>query len=112
MAAVLALAGGLAPASTRAQDVEMLAQHYGTRPPEAYYAEIQRNPRAYRPLRGWRPRLRLENAAVGTGLQARVFWAGAREQSPGPSDFLSFSGSIPTHLPCPPGPSVRRRACH
>ena len=65
---MLALAGGLAPASTRAQDVEMLAQHYGTRPPEAYYAEIQRNPRAYRPLRGWRPRLRLENAAVGTGI--------------------------------------------
>ena len=65
---MVVLAGGVQPASVWAQDVEMLGQHYGTRPPAAYYSEIQRNPRAYRPLRGWRPRLSLENAAVGSGI--------------------------------------------
>ena len=31
-----------------AQDVEMLAREYGTTVPAAYYAELQRNPDAYR----------------------------------------------------------------
>lgn len=65
VAAVLALAAGIAPSNTWAQDVEMLAEHYGTRPPAAYYDEIQRNPQAYRPVRGWRPVLHLDNAASG-----------------------------------------------
>ena len=64
-AAVLELATVLAPSSTWAQDVEMLAEHYGTRLPAAYYDEIRRNPQAYRPLRGWRPTLHLDNATFG-----------------------------------------------
>ena len=42
-----------------AQDVEMLAREYGTTPPAAYYAELQRNPDAYRFGRGWRSEARV-----------------------------------------------------
>ena len=43
-----------------AQDVEMLAREYGTTVPAAYYAELQRNPDAYRFGRGWRSEARVD----------------------------------------------------
>ncbi len=64
MTTAFVLAIGLVPSALGAQDVEMLAEHYGTTPPGAYFEEIGRNPGAYRPARGWRSRLGL---GVGTG---------------------------------------------
>ncbi|MCH7565981.1 MAG: CPBP family intramembrane metalloprotease [Gemmatimonadetes bacterium] len=43
-----------------AQDVEMLAREYGTTVPAAYYAELRRNPNAYRFRRGWRSEARVD----------------------------------------------------
>ncbi len=52
---LLALIAALPHGTAAAQDVEMLAREYGTTPPAGYYAELQRNPDAYRFGRGWRP---------------------------------------------------------
>jgi M6 family metalloprotease-like protein len=41
-----------------AQDVEMLGQRHGTRPPDGYYRELAQNPDAYRFTRGRAARLR------------------------------------------------------
>ena len=49
-----------------AQDVELLAEYYGTIPPAAYFEELSRNPGAYRPARGWR-------SPLGLGAAAGVF---------------------------------------
>ena len=57
----------LSPGALSAQDVELLAEHYGTTPPEAYFEEIARNPGAYRPARGWRSRLGVSAAAGAPG---------------------------------------------
>jgi M6 family metalloprotease-like protein len=46
-----------------AQDVEMLAEHYGTRPPAAYYAEMGRDGTAFRFEHGRAARLRARMAA-------------------------------------------------
>lgn len=54
----VALVIALAPRGTSAQDVEMLGRHYGTRPPDAYYRELARNPNAFRFARGRAARLR------------------------------------------------------
>ncbi len=64
LVAALALTVGLIPEGLAAQDIEWLAEHYGTTPPEAYFEELARNPGAYRPSRGWRSRLGLA-AVVG-----------------------------------------------
>ena len=73
VAVVLVATAGLVPGGLAAQDVELLAEHYGTIPPTAYFEELARNPYAYRPARGWRARLGL-SAAVGApgvaGLRA------------------------------------------
>ena len=73
--AVLAVTVGLVPGLLCAQDVELLAEHYGTTPPAAYFEELARNPAAYRPARGWRARLRL-SAAVGAPGGAALRAAG------------------------------------
>jgi M6 family metalloprotease-like protein len=48
----------LQPRSASAQDVEMLGRRYGTRPPDAYYQEMARNPNAFRFMRGRAARMR------------------------------------------------------
>ena len=68
--AALAVAVGLVPSGLGAQDVELLAEHYGTIPPEAYFEELSRNPAAYRPARGWRSRLGLSAPAGAPGVAA------------------------------------------
>ena len=68
--AVLAVTVGLVPGGLGAQDVELLAEHYGTTPPAAYFEELGRNPAAYRPARGWRSRLGLSAATGAPGVAA------------------------------------------
>ena len=68
--ATLAVTVGLVPSGLGAQDVELLAEHYGTTPPAAYYEELGRNPAAYRPARGWRARLGLGPAVGAPGVAA------------------------------------------
>ncbi|MCH7889916.1 MAG: M6 family metalloprotease domain-containing protein [Gemmatimonadetes bacterium] len=68
--AALAVTAGLAPGGLRAQDVELLAEHYGTTPPPAYFEELTRNPGAYRPSRGWRSRLGLRAVVGNPGAAA------------------------------------------
>jgi len=60
------VAAGLPAGGLSAQDVELLAEHYGTIPPAAYFEELSRNPGAYRPARGWR-------SPLGLGVAAGVF---------------------------------------
>ena len=62
--AALAVTVGPVAGRLGAQDVELLAERYGTTPPPAYFEELARNPGAYRPARGWRARLGL-SAALG-----------------------------------------------
>ena len=66
--AAFAVTAGLAAGGLSAQDVELLAEHYGTIPPTAYFEELSRNPGAYRPARGWRSRLGLGVAAGAFGV--------------------------------------------
>ena len=68
--AALAVTGGLVPGGLRAQDVEWLAEHYGTTPPVAYFEELARDPGAYRPARGWRSRLGLPAGTGAPGVAA------------------------------------------
>ena len=49
--AAFALTVVLVSSGLGAQDVELLAEHYGTTPPAAYFEELGRNPAAYRPAR-------------------------------------------------------------
>ena len=65
--AALAVTVGLVPGPLGAQDVELLAEHYGTTPPAAYFEELARNPGAYRPARGWRARLGLADVVGNPG---------------------------------------------
>ena len=67
MMAGFAVTVGLVPSGLGAQDVELLAEHYGTTPPAAYFEELGRNPAAYRPTRGWRSRLGLRAATGAAG---------------------------------------------
>ena len=62
--------GGLAPEGLAAQDVELLAEHYGTTPPDAYFEELARDPAAFRPARGWRARLGLSPDVLFPGAAA------------------------------------------
>ncbi len=64
------LTGLLAPTGLGAQDVELLAEHYGTTPPDAYFEEIARDPAAFRPSRGWRARLGLSPDVLLPGAGA------------------------------------------
>ena len=68
--AALAVTVGFVPGGLGAQDVELLAEHYGTTPPAAYFEEVGRNPAAYRPARGWRSRLGLSAATGAPGVAA------------------------------------------
>ena len=74
--AAFAVTVGFVPSALGAQDVELLAEHYGTTPPAAYFEEIGRNPGAYRPARGWRSRLGLDVAAGAPGVAALGALAG------------------------------------
>jgi M6 family metalloprotease-like protein len=58
LATGLAVALGLGVGSAWGQDVEMLGQRYGTRPPAAYYDRIAAEPGAFRFSSAWTPRLR------------------------------------------------------
>ena len=78
----LAVTVGLVPSALGAQDVELLAEHYGTTPPAAYFEELGRNPAAYRPSRGWRSRLGL-SAAVGAPGVAALRGAAVLGRRPG-----------------------------
>ena len=64
------------PQGTSAQDVEMLGRRYGTRPPDAYYREMARNPDAFRFGRGRAARMREARAF-------RSFGAGGPLGAPG-----------------------------
>lgn len=64
----VALAIGAWSPELSAQDVEMLGQRHGTRPPAAYYRELARDPEAYQFSRGRARRLR--EAAVQRREQA------------------------------------------
>ncbi len=64
------VSGGLVPTGLGAQDVEWLAEHYGTTPPDAYFEELARDPAAYRLARGWRARLGLSPAVGIAGAAA------------------------------------------
>ena len=55
------------PFSVSAQDVEMLGRRYGTRPPDAYFNEMARNPDAFRFNRGRAARMRNARAFGGLG---------------------------------------------
>jgi M6 family metalloprotease-like protein len=66
--AAFAVTAGLPAGGLSAQDVELLAEQYGSTPPAAYFEELARNPGAYRPARGWRSRLGLEAAAGAFGV--------------------------------------------
>jgi hypothetical protein len=57
-----------------AQDVEMLGQRHGTRPPDGYYRELAQNPDAYRFTRGRAARLRelMEQSAAEAVAAAAV----------------------------------------
>ena len=68
--AAFAVTVGFVPGALGAQDVELLAEHYGTTPPAAYFEEIGRNPGAYRPARGWRSRLGLSAVTGAPGAAA------------------------------------------
>ena len=61
-----------APRPLFGQDVELLGREYGTTPPPAYYAELQRNPNAYRFSRGWRPEARQGASGLRQGLGSGV----------------------------------------
>lgn len=66
LAAAVVLA--FAPSRLRGQDVEMLGERYGTRPPQAYYDQLDRDPMAYQFVRGRPARMRAAMAAAaGTG---------------------------------------------
>ena len=67
-AVTIAVTAGLPAGGLSAQDVELLAEHYGSIPPAAYFEELSRNPGAYRPARGWRSRLGLGAAAGAFGV--------------------------------------------
>ena len=68
--AALVVTVGLVPGGLGAQDVDLLAEQYGTTPPAAYFEELARNPGAYRPARGWRSRLGPGAAAGAFGVAA------------------------------------------
>jgi M6 family metalloprotease-like protein len=53
------LSAVLVPEGLGGQDVELLAEYYGTTPPDAYFEQLGLEPSAYRPARGWRARLGL-----------------------------------------------------
>lgn len=53
---------GASSAGASAQDVEMLGRRYGTRPPQAYYDELIRDPIAFEYTRGRSLRLRLQQS--------------------------------------------------
>jgi M6 family metalloprotease-like protein len=53
-----AMVAGMLPTEGAAQDVEMLGARYGTRPPEAYYREMERTRDAFRFTRGRAGRIR------------------------------------------------------
>ena len=80
--ASLAVMVGLVPSGLGAQDVELLAEHYGTTPPPAYFEELARDPGAYRPARGWRARLGLR-AALGAPGGAALRAAAVLGRRPG-----------------------------
>ena len=58
----------LAAAPAAAQDVELLGERYGTRPPQSYYDELARDPLAFQFMRGRTARLRARMAAEPGGL--------------------------------------------
>lgn len=69
-----------------AQDVEMLGEHYGTRPPEAYFQELERNPNAYRFEREGRDRLLHMQQRRGGSFLDMILRQGEPARSLGPRD--------------------------
>jgi M6 family metalloprotease-like protein len=57
------LALSVRPFVASSQDVEMLGERYGTRPPDGYYRELARNPGAYQFARGRAARARADALA-------------------------------------------------
>ncbi len=81
---VAAMAGvvGLA-----AQDVEMLGEHYGTRPPDAYFQELERDPGAFQFRLEGRERLLHMQQMRGAGFPDLILHYGDPARSLGPRDI-------------------------
>jgi M6 family metalloprotease-like protein len=93
----IAIAIALCPVSTSAQDVEMLGRRYGTRPPDAYYQEMARNPNAFRFSRG-RP-ARMREARAFRGFRPAGVGAGGPALGLGPRDGpVTGTVSVPVLL--------------
>jgi M6 family metalloprotease-like protein len=60
---LVAVAVGFLPVPAGAQDVELVGRVHGTRPPEAYYEQLRRDPRSFR--FGLEGRARLEGLRAG-----------------------------------------------
>jgi M6 family metalloprotease-like protein len=69
-----------------AQDVEMLGEHYGTRPPEAYFQELARDPNAYQFEREGRDRLLHMQQRRGGSFPDMILRQGEPARSLGPRD--------------------------
>jgi M6 family metalloprotease-like protein len=117
----VALALAASARALSAQDVEMLGRRYGTRPPEGYFRELERNPDAYRFTRGRAARARTLEAPAA----ARAGGPGGVASANGPSLAMGPRGEpvvgtfrVPLVLglfgdspPTPPyGPAVVRSA--
>ena len=104
--------------SAAAQDVEMLGRRYGTRPPDAYYQEMARNPDAFRFTRGRAARMRNAAALRGQGTAggpAGVGTSGPAAAGLGPrSEAVVGDIHVPVVLglfsDSPPTPPVSRAA--
>ena len=90
-----AMAGWALPLA--AQDIELLGEYYGTRPPDAYYEVIQRNPEAFRfTIEGSERLERLRNSPIlrqsapGAATGPTALAIGPRD---GPFDDLQSLGS-------------------
>lgn len=69
-----------------AQDVEILGEQYGTRPPDGYYQELARDPRAFRFEREGRERLLYIQERRGARFRDVILRYGPEARSIGPRD--------------------------
>ncbi len=85
LALVWLVAGAARPAT--AQDVELLGEVHGTRPPPAYFEELRRDPAAFRFQEEGRDRLlRIQESLRGRSFQQQLLLRGRAALSLGPRD--------------------------
>jgi M6 family metalloprotease-like protein len=80
------LVPGVAAGPLSAQDVEMLGEHYGTRPPDGYFRELARDPEAFRFQREGMDRLIHMQRLRGAPLPSLLL-EGGPARSLGPRDI-------------------------